>query len=86
MKSKICNENNILQENIRVGTVFAKKGLIRGEARRNDGETGERQMSYYRYENRDEDWDTRFRRACRGREGFAWGAFLIGLVLGAIIF
>ena len=47
-------------------------------------------MSYYRYDDeplrRDEDWETRFRRACRGREGFAWGAFLIGLVLGAIIF
>ena len=43
-------------------------------------------MSYYRYEDRDLDWETRFRRACRDREGFAWGAFLIGLVVGAIIF
>jgi len=46
----------------------------------------ERQMSYYRYEDRDLDWETRFRRACRGREGFAWGAFLIGFILGGIIF
>ncbi|MFN0024440.1 MAG: hypothetical protein ACKVS5_11140 [Parvularculaceae bacterium] len=47
-------------------------------------------MSYSRYdaryEDRDLDWETRFRRACRGREGFAWGACLIGFVLGAIIF
>lgn len=47
-------------------------------------------MSYYRYgddrDDRELDWETRFRRACRGREGFAWGAFLIGLFLGAIIF
>lgn len=43
-------------------------------------------MSYYRYDDQDYDWETRFRRACRGREGFAWGAFLIGLVVGAIIF
>ncbi len=43
-------------------------------------------MSYYRYEDRDADWETRFRRASRSREGFAWGAFLIGLVVGAIIF
>lgn len=43
-------------------------------------------MSYYRYDDRADDLETRFRRACRGREGFAWGAFLIGLVVGAIIF
>lgn len=48
-------------------------------------------MSYYRYDDNDQNWrdqdfGTRFRRACRSREGFAWGAFLIGLVVGAIIF
>jgi hypothetical protein len=46
----------------------------------------EREMSYYRYEYDDLDWESRFRRACRGREGFAWGAFLIGFILGGIIF
>jgi len=43
-------------------------------------------MSYYRYDDREDDWEARFRRACRGREGFAWGAFLIGFILGGIIF
>lgn len=43
-------------------------------------------MSYYRYDTRDDDFETRFRRAVRGREGFAWGAFLIGFILGGIIF
>ncbi|HNR76710.1 MAG TPA: hypothetical protein PKM48_06245 [Parvularculaceae bacterium] len=43
-------------------------------------------MSYYRYGDRDEDWEARFARACRAREGFAWGAFLIGFVIGGIIF
>jgi hypothetical protein len=31
-------------------------------------------------------WDYRLRRSLRGREGFAWGAFLIGFILGGIIF
>lgn len=52
---------------------------------RNDGPQ-ENEMSYYRYDDRDLDWETRFRRACRSREGFAWGAFLIGFILGGIIF
>lgn len=45
-------------------------------------------MSYYRYhyDDTERDWESRFRRACRSREGFAWGAFLIGFVLGGIIF
>lgn len=47
-------------------------------------------MSYYRYDDRDYspdyDWETGFRRACSRSHGFAWGAFLIGLVVGAIIF
>jgi hypothetical protein len=64
---------------------LAKERLIRGDwPERPTMET--LQMSYYRYDDRDLDWETRFRRACRGREGFAWGAFLIGLVLGALIF
>ena len=42
-------------------------------------------MSYSRY--RDDDyWDARLRRAVRSREGFAWGAFFIGFILGGIIF
>jgi hypothetical protein len=43
-------------------------------------------MSYYRYDERNLDWETRFARACRGRAGFAWGAFFIGFILGGIIF
>ena len=43
-------------------------------------------MSYYRYEDRADDWETRFRHACRSHRGFAWGAFLIGFVIGGIIF
>lgn len=43
-------------------------------------------MSYARYDERDFYWDERLRRACRGREGFAWGAFFIGFILGGIIF
>ena len=50
------------------------------------GESRENQMRYDRYDDRDIDWEARFRRACRGREGFAWGAFLIGFILGGIIF
>ncbi len=47
-------------------------------------------MSYSRYDDaereRDRDWERRFARSLRGREGFAWGAFFVGFVLGAIIF
>ncbi len=42
-------------------------------------------MTYYDTD-RDTYWDYRVRRAFRGREGFAWGAFLIGFILGGIIF
>lgn len=42
-------------------------------------------MSYSRYD-REDDWDYRIRRALRGREGFAWGAFILGFILGGIIF
>lgn len=31
-------------------------------------------------------WENRLDRAVRGREGFAWGAFFIGFILGGIIF
>ena len=41
-------------------------------------------MSRYRYEDRD--WDHRINYALRGRAGFAWGAFFIGVILGGIIF
>ncbi len=30
-------------------------------------------------------WDRRLRNAVRGRDGFAWGAFFIGLIIGGII-
>ena len=42
--------------------------------------------NYSRYDDADAYWDARLRRAVRGRDGFAWGAFAIGLILGAIIF
>ena len=51
-----------------------------------EGERQEQDMSYYRYDDRDLDWETRFARACRGRTGFAWGAFFVGFFLGAVIF
>jgi hypothetical protein len=40
-----------------------------------------------RYDYSDPDaWDYRLRRSLRGREGFAWGAFFIGFILGGVIF
>ena len=41
-------------------------------------------MSYSRYD--DAYWDNRLRRVARSREGFAWGAFFIGLIIGGVIF
>ena len=41
-------------------------------------------MSYSRYD--DCRWEHRLDRAVRGRAGFAWGAFFLGFILGAIIF
>lgn len=32
------------------------------------------------------DWRRQAARMMRSREGFAWGAFLLGFVLGALIF
>ncbi|MEQ1931930.1 MAG: hypothetical protein ABL957_15560 [Parvularculaceae bacterium] len=43
-------------------------------------------MSYSHYDDRDLYWEARLSRALRGKEGFAWGAFLIGFILGGIIF
>lgn len=43
-------------------------------------------MSYYRYDDRGLDLESRLRRVCRSREGFAWGAFFIGFILGGVIF
>ncbi len=43
-------------------------------------------MRYSRYDDPEIYWERRFRDACKGREGFAWGAFLVGFILGAIIF
>jgi hypothetical protein len=43
-------------------------------------------MGYYRYADRDEDFGSRFRDACKGKRGFAWGAFVVGLLVGVIIF
>lgn len=34
----------------------------------------------------DDDWDRRWARMSRAREGFAWGAFFLGILAGAIIF
>ena len=78
----LCRENNALPLCKQNGTAFALWWLTEGL----EGESQENAMSYYRYDDRDLDWETRFRRACRGRSGFAWGAFLIGFILGGIIF
>jgi hypothetical protein len=43
-------------------------------------------MSYYRYDDPDRAWDLRLHRALGGREGFAWGAFFLGFILGGIVF
>lgn len=43
-------------------------------------------MSYSRYDDSDAYWERRMRNAVRGKEGFAWGAFFIGFILGGIIF
>jgi len=59
---------------------MVKAGKCRRKSRK------ETSMRYSRYDDRDLDWETRFRQACRGREGFAWGAFAIGLIVGAVIF
>lgn len=42
-------------------------------------------MSYSRYRD-DQNWDAKLARVARSREGFAWGAFFIGFILGGIIF
>ncbi len=38
----------------------------------------------YRYE--DSYWDARFDRALKARSGFAWGTFILGLIIGGILF
>ena len=43
-------------------------------------------MGYSRHSYDDDYFDRRLRNAVRGREGFAWGAFFIGFILGGIIF
>ncbi|WP_425409039.1 hypothetical protein [Hyphococcus sp.] len=39
-----------------------------------------RYRSDYRY------WEDRLDRTLRGRSGFAWGAFFIGVIIGGVIF
>ena len=51
-----------------------------------EGGPKEKDMSYSHYDDRDLYWEARLSRALRGKEGFAWGAFLIGFILGGIIF
>ena len=65
---------------------FAKEGLTeRRRPPKFERRQGDINMSYSRY--RDDDyWDARLRRVMRSREGFAWGAFFIGFILGGIIF
>jgi|AP12_2_1047962.scaffolds.fasta_scaffold1943503_1 hypothetical protein len=43
-------------------------------------------MSYRSYSRDDDYLDRRFRRALSSQQGFAWGAFFIGFILGGIIF
>ena len=31
-------------------------------------------------------WDARIERALRGRSGFAWGTFLVGIIIGGMLF
>lgn len=40
-------------------------------------------MSYSRYD--DDYWENRLRQISKSREGFAWGAFFIGLIVGGIL-
>ncbi|MEO1014330.1 MAG: hypothetical protein AAFX08_03995 [Pseudomonadota bacterium] len=41
---------------------------------------------YDRYERaRDDYWERRWARVMRSRQGFAWGAFFLGFLAGAII-
>ncbi len=39
-----------------------------------------------RYREQDDYWEHRIRQAIRGRDGFSWGVFFFGLIVGAIIF
>lgn len=43
-----------------------------------------RYSSYDRHQS--EDWEGRIRRVLRAERGFPWTAFILGLVLGAVIF
>lgn len=44
-------------------------------------------MRYSSYHHsRSDDWEYRIRRALRAERGFPWTAFILGLVLGAVIF
>ena len=42
--------------------------------------------SRYEQNARDDFWDREWRRTTRSRDGFAWGAFAIGLIIGVVIF
>lgn len=43
-------------------------------------------MSHSHYRTDNAYWDDRLRRVVRSREGFAWGAFFIGFIIGGIVF
>lgn len=43
-------------------------------------------MSYRYYDDPETRWERRLGRVMRSREGFAWGAFLLGFFIGALIF
>ncbi|MEM9169248.1 MAG: hypothetical protein AAGC56_06300 [Pseudomonadota bacterium] len=43
-------------------------------------------MRYARYDDLERDWDRRMNGMVRTRSGFAWGAFFVGFLVGAIIF
>lgn len=43
-------------------------------------------MRYGRFDQEHDDWLRRVARVMRSREGFAWGAFLLGFVCGGLIF
>ncbi len=69
-----------------IGMNFAKTWLTERPATEVSVADEEMGMTYSRYDDPDFYWENRLRRALRGREGFAWGAFLIGFILGGIIF
>jgi len=80
-------------ENAHQGKETCLRGLKEAFAAKGgaDKKKGQKQpMSYSRYDDiaygRRNDWGRRLDRSLERGRGFAWGAFVIGLILGAIIF